>query len=83
MVSASCYSLCQTKADAIVWLQSIICTRTRLNSTSFIQNSLNTTLTGLIDSSQTPVLNDVRDITLARNERNGLVALVSYENKVC
>ncbi|KAF7325948.1 Catabolite degradation [Mycena kentingensis (nom. inval.)] len=30
---------------------------------------------------QTPVLNDVRDVTLARNIRNGLVALVSYENK--
>jgi hypothetical protein len=30
--------------------------------------------------SQTPVLNDVRDITMARN---GQVALVSYENKVC
>ncbi|KAE9392118.1 WD40 repeat-like protein [Gymnopus androsaceus JB14] len=29
----------------------------------------------------TPVLNDVKDITLARNTRNGLVALVSYENK--
>ncbi|KAF5390996.1 hypothetical protein D9757_003981 [Collybiopsis confluens] len=29
----------------------------------------------------TPVLNDVRDITLARNTRNGPVALVSYENK--
>jgi len=29
------------------------------------------------------VLNEVRDITLARNTRNGLVALVSYENKVC
>lgn len=29
--------------------------------------------------SQTPVLNDVRDITLARK---GLVALISYENKV-
>jgi hypothetical protein len=32
--------------------------------------------------SQTPVLNDVRDVTLARNTRQGLVALVSYENKV-
>ncbi|KAJ7204755.1 quinon protein alcohol dehydrogenase-like superfamily [Mycena pura] len=30
---------------------------------------------------QTPVLNDVRDITLARNTKNGLMALVSYENK--
>ncbi|KAJ4474338.1 hypothetical protein J3R30DRAFT_3295652 [Lentinula aciculospora] len=29
----------------------------------------------------TPVLNDVKDITLARNTRAGLVALVSYENK--
>ncbi|KAF9063012.1 hypothetical protein BDP27DRAFT_1335856 [Rhodocollybia butyracea] len=29
----------------------------------------------------TPVLNDVKDITLARNTRTGLVALVSYENK--
>jgi hypothetical protein len=29
------------------------------------------------------VLNDVRDVTLARNTRQGLVALVSYENKVC
>lgn len=33
----------------------------------------------IIYSSQTPVLNDVRDITLARQ---GLVALISYENKV-
>ncbi|KAK7044558.1 catabolite degradation [Favolaschia claudopus] len=30
---------------------------------------------------QTPVLTDVRDVTLARNTRQGLVALVSYENK--
>ncbi|KAJ7485562.1 hypothetical protein FB451DRAFT_1230279 [Mycena latifolia] len=30
---------------------------------------------------QTPVLNDVRDVTLARNTRQGLIALVSYENK--
>ncbi|KAJ7461797.1 WD40 repeat-like protein [Mycena galericulata] len=30
---------------------------------------------------QTPVLNDVRDVTLARNTRHGLIALVSYENK--
>ncbi|KAJ6612693.1 hypothetical protein B0H10DRAFT_2278752 [Mycena sp. CBHHK59/15] len=30
---------------------------------------------------QTPVLNDVRDVTLARNTRHGVVALVSYENK--
>ncbi|KAJ7691790.1 hypothetical protein B0H17DRAFT_1062666 [Mycena rosella] len=30
---------------------------------------------------QTPVLNDVRDVTLARNTRHGLCALVSYENK--
>ncbi|KAF7318793.1 Catabolite degradation [Mycena chlorophos] len=30
---------------------------------------------------QTPVLNDVRDVTLAKNTRQGLVALVSYENK--
>ncbi|KAJ7742718.1 WD40 repeat-like protein [Mycena maculata] len=30
---------------------------------------------------QTPVLNDVRDVTLARDTRQGLVALVSYENK--
>ncbi|PBK89839.1 WD40 repeat-like protein [Armillaria gallica] len=30
---------------------------------------------------QTPVLNDVRDITLARNTKNGLIALVSYEYK--
>ncbi|KAJ3781345.1 hypothetical protein GGU10DRAFT_367113 [Lentinula aff. detonsa] len=29
----------------------------------------------------TPVLNDVKDITLARSSRAGLVALVSYENK--
>ncbi|KIK57376.1 hypothetical protein GYMLUDRAFT_756506 [Collybiopsis luxurians FD-317 M1] len=29
----------------------------------------------------TPPLNDVKDITLAKNTRNGLVALVSYENK--
>ncbi|KAJ6495374.1 WD40 repeat-like protein [Mycena sanguinolenta] len=31
--------------------------------------------------SQIPMLNDVRDVTLARNTRQGLVALVSYENK--
>ncbi|KAF8155867.1 hypothetical protein B0H34DRAFT_512681 [Crassisporium funariophilum] len=31
--------------------------------------------------SQTPVLNDVRDITLAQTARNGLVALISYEHK--
>ena len=30
-------------------------------------------------NSQTPVMNDVRDITIARN---GVAALVSYENKV-
>ncbi|KAG5638343.1 hypothetical protein H0H81_000586 [Sphagnurus paluster] len=30
---------------------------------------------------QTPVLNDVRDITLARSARSGIIALVSYENK--
>ncbi|KAF7344445.1 Catabolite degradation [Mycena sanguinolenta] len=30
---------------------------------------------------QTPVLKDVRDVSLARNTRQGLVALVSYENK--
>ncbi|KAF8888546.1 hypothetical protein BD779DRAFT_1439978 [Infundibulicybe gibba] len=30
---------------------------------------------------QTPVLNDVRDITLTQNSRSGLIALVSYENK--
>ncbi|KAJ7167367.1 WD40-repeat-containing domain protein [Mycena crocata] len=30
---------------------------------------------------QTPVLNDVRDVTLARNTKHGLIALVSYENK--
>ncbi|KAE9393814.1 WD40 repeat-like protein [Gymnopus androsaceus JB14] len=29
----------------------------------------------------TPVLNDVKDISLARNTRTGLVALVSYENR--
>jgi len=29
---------------------------------------------------QTPVLNDVRDITLAQTIRNGLVALISYEH---
>lgn len=29
------------------------------------------------------MLNDVKDITLARNTRNGHLALVSYENKVC
>lgn len=34
-------------------------------------------------SSQTPVLNDVRDITLAQDMRQGVIALVSYENKVC
>ena len=33
--------------------------------------------------SQTPVLNDVRDITLAQTIRNGLVALISYEHMVC
>lgn len=33
-------------------------------------------------TSQTPVLNDVRDITLAKDTKHGLVALVSYENKV-
>lgn len=32
--------------------------------------------------SATPVLNDVKNVTLARNTRNNLVALVSYENKV-
>ncbi|KAG7095415.1 hypothetical protein E1B28_006164 [Marasmius oreades] len=31
--------------------------------------------------SATPVLNEVKDITLARSTRNGDVALVSYENK--
>lgn len=37
----------------------------------------------LMASSQTPVLNDVRDVTLCQSPRNGgLVALVSYENKV-
>ncbi|KAF9269633.1 WD40 repeat-like protein [Marasmius fiardii PR-910] len=36
--------------------------------------------TGQIEST-TPVLNEVKDITLARNTRNGVVALVSYENK--
>jgi hypothetical protein len=33
--------------------------------------------------SQTPTVNDVRDVTLARNTCQGLVALVSYENQVC
>lgn len=33
-------------------------------------------------SSQTPVLEDVRDITVGQNSKNGLVVLVSYENKV-
>ncbi|KAF5368873.1 hypothetical protein D9758_002838 [Tetrapyrgos nigripes] len=36
--------------------------------------------TGQIEN-VTPVLNEVRDITLARNTRNGIVALVSYEHK--
>ncbi|KAG6815849.1 hypothetical protein H0H87_010765 [Tephrocybe sp. NHM501043] len=31
--------------------------------------------------SQTPVLNDVRDITVATSERSGIIALISYENK--
>jgi len=31
----------------------------------------------------TPVLEDVRDITIAQTTRGGLVALVSYEHKVC
>ncbi|KAJ8082886.1 hypothetical protein PM082_008743 [Marasmius tenuissimus] len=31
--------------------------------------------------SATPVLNEVKDITLCRSTRNGVVALVSYENK--
>ncbi|KAL1720516.1 hypothetical protein EV715DRAFT_250205 [Schizophyllum commune] len=30
---------------------------------------------------QTPVLNDVRDITISRNAKHSLTALVSYENK--
>ncbi|KAG5646394.1 hypothetical protein DXG03_003717 [Asterophora parasitica] len=30
---------------------------------------------------QTPVLNDVRDITVASTTRNGVIALISYENK--
>ncbi|KAF9457745.1 hypothetical protein BDZ94DRAFT_1326045 [Collybia nuda] len=30
---------------------------------------------------QIPVLNDVRDITVAENARSGVIALVSYENK--
>lgn len=33
-------------------------------------------------SSQTPVLNDVRDVTVAANNRRGTIVLVSYENKV-
>jgi len=33
--------------------------------------------------SMTPVLEDVRDITIAQTTRGGLVALVSYEHKVC
>lgn len=32
--------------------------------------------------SQTPVINDIRDITVAQNFHNGTIALVSYENKV-
>lgn len=32
--------------------------------------------------SMTPVLEVVRDITLAQTSRNGLVALISYEHKV-
>jgi len=31
---------------------------------------------------QTPILNNVRDITLAQTTRNGLVALISYEHMV-
>ncbi|KAF8069027.1 hypothetical protein FPV67DRAFT_1607451 [Lyophyllum atratum] len=30
---------------------------------------------------QTPVLNDVRDITVAQTPRSGVIALISYENK--
>lgn len=30
---------------------------------------------------QTPVLNDVRDITISRNSKHALTALISYENK--
>ncbi|KAG6840734.1 hypothetical protein C0991_004752 [Blastosporella zonata] len=36
--------------------------------------------TNLIEN-QTPVLNDVRDITVATSERSGIIALISYENK--
>ena len=32
--------------------------------------------------SQTPVLGDVRDVTLAQTTRNGVVALISYEHMV-
>jgi WD repeat-containing protein 26 len=35
-----------------------------------------------LDDSQTPVLNDVRDVTLTKNRHGDLVALVSYEHKV-
>jgi hypothetical protein len=36
----------------------------------------------LISESQTPVLNDVRDITVVQTVRGGVVALISYENSV-
>lgn len=32
--------------------------------------------------SRTPVLHDVRDITVVQTARNGLVALISYEHQV-
>src|SRR5688572_19573215 len=34
-------------------------------------------------SSTTPVLNDVKDITLVQASRSGLNALISYEHDVC
>lgn len=32
--------------------------------------------------SQTPILEDIRDVSIAQTMRNGLSALISYENKV-
>lgn len=36
----------------------------------------------LLFASQTPVLNDVRDITIGQTPRGGLIVLIGYENKV-
>ena len=33
-------------------------------------------------TSQTPVLNDVRDITIGQTPAGGLIVLIGYENKV-